>query len=347
MAGNIFVKAAAVTAGLLLMALGPQPQGLPFDQSPQPAAPDYSHASSWMTFRHTEASPEALAADVFYIHPTTYRGREWNQDLNDAETNRWTDTSIDRRQVSAFLACCRAFAPRYRQASARAFVASAGDGAKAYDLAYGDVVRAFEYYLEHENGGRPFIIAGHSQGTLHGLRLVQEKIAGTPLAERMVAAYLPGIGIPQAMLGASLPVCATPNQTRCLVSWNSFDADADTADYVARSLKRYTGPAENRTLVCVNPMSFDVSRPAMGFGMGKGILPGPPTEGPLPALVHGKVAARCDGGVLRIEAAPGFEIADRLPRGNLHMADIALFWGDIRVNAQLRVKAWYAARTSR
>lgn len=345
MAKGIFATAASVAAGLLLMALGPQPQELPYDQSPRPAAPDYANRSSWMTYGQTEASPEAPAADVFYIHPTTYWGREWNQNLADEKTNRWTDTSIGRRQVSAFLACCRAFAPRYRQASSRAFLEAAGDGAKAYDLAYGDVVRAFEYFLEHENRGRPFIIAGHSQGTLHGLRLVQEKIAGTPLADRLVAAYLPGIGIPQAMLDASLPVCVTPEQTRCLVSWNSFDAD--TTDYVARSLKRYTGPSENRALVCVNPMSFDASRPATDFGMGKGILPGPPTEGPLPPLVHGKVAARCDGGVLRVEAAPGFEIADRLPRGNLHMADIALFWGDIRVNAQQRVRAWYAARRSR
>ncbi len=42
------------------------------------------------------------------------------------------------------------------------------------------------------NGDRPFILAGHSQGTFHAARLLGERIAGTPLAEKMVAACLVG-----------------------------------------------------------------------------------------------------------------------------------------------------------
>lgn len=60
----------------------------------------------------------------------------------------------------------------------------------------------------------------------------------------------------------------------------------------------------------------------------------------LPALANGKVAARCKDGNLRIEAPPGFQIPGRLPGGTLHVSDIALLWGDIRVNAQQRAKAW-------
>ena len=329
-------------AGLMLMASSPRPPEVMFDEAPPPAAPDYHLAGSWAAYGDRPGAVVGQAADVFYIHPTTFRSRAWNQDVRDEKPNRWPDVSVVQRQVSAFSACCRAFSPRYRQASSRAFLDSDGDGAKAYELAYADVLRAFEYYLEPENAGRPFIIAGHSQGALHGLRLVQERIVGSALFDRMIAAYLPGIGIPVGMLSEGLPVCATPTQTRCMVSWNSFDANADTAQYVTRSLKRYVGPAEASHLVCVNPMSFDAARPAMGFGSGKGILPGPPVEGPLPPLAHGKVAARCDGGILRVEVTPGFEISDRLPGGNLHMSDIALFWGDIRVNAQQRAKAWHA-----
>lgn len=62
----------------------------------------------------------------------------------------------------------------------------------------------------------------------------------------------------------------------------------------------------------------------------------------LPALANGKVAARCKDGILRIEAPPGFQIPVRLAGGTLHMSDIALFWGDTRVNAQQRAKAWQA-----
>src|SRR3546814_15517433 len=87
--------------------------------------------------------------------------------MADAATRRWTDLSVTARQASLFDACCRRFMPRYRQASSRAFAERLGDGAKAYALAYGDVLRAFRSYVAHDNHGRPFIIAGHSQGALH------------------------------------------------------------------------------------------------------------------------------------------------------------------------------------
>ncbi len=41
----------------------------------------------------------------------------------------------------------------------------------AFDLAYEDLKTAFENYLKHYNKGRPIIIASHSQGSLHALRL--------------------------------------------------------------------------------------------------------------------------------------------------------------------------------
>ena len=62
----------------------------------------------------------------------------------------------------------------------------------AFELAYSDVLRAFDYYLAHENHGRPFILASHSQGSLHALRLIQERLAGKPLQKQLVAAYLIG-----------------------------------------------------------------------------------------------------------------------------------------------------------
>src|SRR3546814_7100587 len=131
--------------------------------------------------------------------------------------------------------------PRYRQASSRAFAERLGDGAKAYALAYGDVLRAFRSYVAHDNHGRPFIIAGHSQGALHGLRLIREEIAGTPLAARLVIAYLPGLGIPMSALHADIGACAVPGQTRSVASWNRFAAGrSDVHRAELQSLRRTT-----------------------------------------------------------------------------------------------------------
>src|SRR3546814_6460932 len=75
------------------------------------------------------------------------------------------------------------------------------------------------------------------------------------------------------------------------------------------------------------PLSFSLARPAVRGPAGKGALPGPVTEGPLPTPVPGALTAWCDGGVLRIIPRRGLFV-ERLPGGNLHMNDIAFFWGD-------------------
>ncbi|MET0250242.1 MAG: DUF3089 domain-containing protein [Sphingobium sp.] len=303
-------------------------------QDTAPPAPDYADTKSWMALA---GEAGAKRADIFYIHPTTLRSQAWNQALDDTATNRWTDISVRERQLSAFADCCRLFAPRYRQASSRAFAAPPADGDRAYALAFEDIRAAFRLFIARHNVGRPFIIAGHSQGALHGLRLLREEVAGTPIAKRLVAAYLPGIGIPTDTLPAGVPACATPRQTRCIVSWNSFTPDADTSAYVARSLARY-GSGKAAPLLCVNPVSFALARPATRFAQSKGALPGPAVDGPMPKLRKKAVDARCDGNVLRVAVRGGLAV-ETLPGGNLHMGDIALFWADIRANAMQRVAA--------
>ena len=113
-------------------------------------------------------------ADVFFIHPTTYLDNAtWNARFDeDGFTGRQLEDAVVRYQVSTFNGCCRIFAPRYRQATLSVFVNPSDDSNKALDLAYSDVVRAFDRFIEKENNGRPFILASHSQGSLHATRLL-------------------------------------------------------------------------------------------------------------------------------------------------------------------------------
>ncbi|MEE4454017.1 DUF3089 domain-containing protein [Novosphingobium resinovorum] len=298
-------------------------------------APDYARDESW-ALHDTARNPRGV--DVFYIHPTTFISQDWNQRMDNAETRAWTLQSVAERQVSAFAACCRRFMPFYRQASSHAFVERGGRGAAAYDIAYEDVVRAFHAYLAQSHG-RPFIIAGHSQGALLGFWLLQREIAGTPLAARLVAAYLPGIGIPQGALPADVGPCLTPAQTRCLVSWNGFTASADAAAWTQRSVADYAAPGRDPAILCVNPITFDAARPAASAAEGKGMLPVALKGRSLLPMVPHPADAACQDGVLRVTPAAGVE-APPLPNGALHMHDIALFWADISANAALRARSW-------
>ncbi|MDZ5649741.1 DUF3089 domain-containing protein [Nitrospirillum sp. BR 11828] len=330
-----------------------------FEEQTPPPAPDYALAASWAA---GPAGPGASAAvpkgaspaakdapaDVFFIHPTTFKSdSRWNQDVADGKTNAWTDASVIARQASVFNACCRVFAPRYRQAS---FMNDGRGGRdKALLLAYGDIERAFDYYLEHENHGRPFILAGHSQGGWMVARLLEKRIDGTPLAARMVAAYTIGMNVAEGEFGLrykSLSVCDQPLQTGCVLQWNAVLPSTDLAAVAARSEKVFTdtyGDVPGATAVCVNPLTFDRAKPVAPEGASKGAVPGAPVEGPLKPLMRGAVAAKCDRGFLVVEPRPALDLAP-LPGGVMHYHDYGLFYADVRENAKRRVAAFLKAQ---
>lgn len=332
----------------------------PFAEQAPPPAPDYARPESWAarpgapgasTAVPPGASPAAASAagvDVFYVHPTTYRSRDhWNQDIADATVNAWTDASVIARQASVFNGCCRIFAPRYRQGSSLAFSTMAGDGAKAFDLAYSDVERAFDHYMAHDNGGRPFILAGHSQGAVHLTRLLERRIDGTPLARQLVAAYTIGTNLSEGDFPRTyktLALCGTPAQTHCVIGWNSVLPEADIALFAKAGEARYVqrhGDNPGKTLVCVNPLTFDRARPAAGAERSLGAVPGDPGEGPLQALRPNAVSARCDRGYLVVEPAADLGLKP-LPGGLMHYHDYGLFYADIRANIAQRIQAFQA-----
>ncbi len=333
----------------------------PFDGYNRPPAPDYTDEASWAALpdradaadvapRDTDI-PEAQSsarADVFYIHPTTYRGAEnWNQDIAMDDVNTWTDISVIARQASAFNGCCKIYAPRYRQATVAALGASDDSGMRAYDFAYGDVVRAWRHYAKQLNKGRPFIIVSHSQGTLHAARLLEEEIDGTPWADSMIAAYPVGIGVPQGTFGRGLKTitrCTGATDTGCVASWNTFGSNGNGTDMVERTQARYRaryGTSEGQALSCWNPVGETAEEGRFEDSANKGALPGTPAAGDLPALTDGK-GAECRGGVLYtgIPAGDEFELLV-LDGENLHMHDFDLFYGNIRANAVARTEAYF------
>ena len=363
------IRAILMACAMLLAAAGPLAGNRPtFDADAHPKAPDYRDRSAWAALpdRPNAAAqappnadrpavdPQLAQADVFYVHPTTELSKaHWNQDLTDAVTNDWTDSSVVARQASVFSACCRIYAPRYRQAAPGSVTSTDGSGQKAFDLAYGDVRRAFLFYLAHYNHGRPFIIAGHSQGSLHIYRLLEELVDGKPLQRQFVAAYTPGIPIALGEFGeryTSIKPCAKPADTGCIASWNGFEAKSDPASYrhAAEAKYRSRHPAGDATTLCVNPLTFDTGQPAASASANLGALPGKPSQGQLPSLIRSALGARCDGGILMIDepAAPGFYL-HRLPAGSLHYNEIDLFYANIRQNASARVERFVGAGAAR
>ncbi len=336
-----------------------------FDSAKVPPAPDYADGATWLALpARTDAADEVPAhavpgdnqgrapADVFYIHPTTYvDAAGWNAPWGDPDAAKLAGQLT---QVSAFNGCCRIYAPYYRQATLATFSADSGaSGAKALTVAYGDVERAFRYYLAHWNQGRPFILAAHSQGALHLQRLLATVVAPDPsLRARLVAAY--AVGYPLALELFNGPLkplvpCREPGQTGCVLTWSSIARDGDPGFYRFRApvwdarTESGLAPIAGRPILCVDPVSFRmdqtlIPRQANRGGTVHSIVSGGP-EPITPALVD----SQCQDGILRIsEPEPYVFRAILLPGRDFHIYDYALFWQDIRLDAIGRVNAFLA-----
>lgn len=318
--------------------------------------PDYAQAQYWST---VDQLPQGVAAshalrgvDVFWIHPTTTRSQtDYNHDPLDPAVLKWTEESAVQRQGSAFSACCRVFAPRYRAATTKA-LADPANREKAFALACSDVERAFDWYMAHENKGRPFIIAGHSQGGAHTTSLLEKRIKGTKLQRRMVAAYVIGINLMEGDLSprlAGIPFCDTPAQTGCFVQWNAVLAGSDNAPMLKSYRDIYlaqNGGKDGGKPLCVNPVTFDTRRRLSLSAEAKGAVAGDPGFGPMGPVQTGAVAAECRDGLLTVWPAPSLGLKP-LPGGSMHFHDVGLFWADISANAGLRARAWLKAHGSR
>lgn len=163
--GLLILVCAVVTCGAVLVSCFAEitmalltPNG-PFDPERVPPAPRYDDPESWSALPTLVDAADAVVAtlstadqttapvDVFYVHPTSYVGSEWNARMDDETVNKATDMGATRIQASAFNGCCAIYAPRYRQANLTAFTTSTVDGMQAIGLGGMDVVAAFRHYV--------------------------------------------------------------------------------------------------------------------------------------------------------------------------------------------------------
>ena len=143
----------------------------------------------------TPPPPNAGAAKkalLFFIHPTSYLEKShWNAPLDDQES-QWRARLFVQSQASAFNAVAEVWAPKYRQATFGAFLTTKADAGRALDFAYRDILAAWRTFLAMAPKDRPILLAAHSQGSLHLVRLLAEEIGGKAEANRIVAAYVVG-----------------------------------------------------------------------------------------------------------------------------------------------------------
>ncbi len=346
-----------------------------------PAPVDYSKPASWLCLpgrgdtcstplRTTALNPNGYGAsgpstvarnpkiDCFIVYPTVSRDQGLNSDLNPGDGEEKYSIATQFARLSGV---CRTFAPIYRSMTVGAVTAAAtgGDVTIPAAIAIRDVRAAWRDYLATRNQGRPFVLVGHSQGSLMLQQLIARDIEGRPEAKRMKLAIIPGFNVmvPQGRrVGGtfkSTPLCATAAETNCVMSWVSFR-------------ERNTPPAgalfgiaaaPGMTVGCTNPARPGATGwvPLDSYFNARSTqpVPGGPivwsSEGPPPTpylRTQGLLSARCvtDGtrGYLsiRTNADPRDKRTDRvggevgalgffLPGWGMHLGDVNFAQGDI------------------
>ena len=343
------------------------------DQANWAALPQAMGAAAMVPEGQSAIDPAVAEADVFYVHPTTYVGTgNWNEDISGPASATRAGEIVDHLVIpghaSLFNGCCRIFAPRYRQATLAAFFRPGQDGRAALELAYSDVARAFQYYINHENAGRPFILAGHSQGCALLMRLLAADF--DPLLKpRLIAAYLLGYKVTSEVAASFSHVVTLAegrDDTGVFISYDSFLDGVDAfrqSDHAEHWLPSGWAARAGKDAVSVNPVNWSRTKPSAlaehaGFVMPVVnrpelvpalYMPGPDQSmgikctGLLGPALPG-VAAHIDAhGFLKVSLPEQKFMNEGIFGGNYHNRDVALFYMNLRANIERRVRSFCAS----
>ena len=232
-----------------------------FKNTKQPKAPDYSKKMSWAALPNekdgADKTPKGYSdnqknasADVFYIHPSTYQGSNydtlgWNAEIDNSTSKHYVDDFHIPLEASVFNGSCKVYAPYYRQVISDAwlFRDSLEDAKFALELAYKDIKTAFEYYVKNHQKGRPFIIASNEQGSYYAVKLIKEFIENKSLGKKFIAAYIIGFPVLNNTFSKLKP-CEKSESCGCFLTWGAPEnLDSNVV----------------KMLVCHNPVSWSTA----------------------------------------------------------------------------------------
>ncbi|MBR2207021.1 MAG: DUF3089 domain-containing protein [Prevotella sp.] len=286
-----------------------------------PPAPDYGDASQW--YIHDQKG----VADIFYVIST-----ETGDHMEGTDTCHFANTKdpLQRSQMLMEMAAVDTFytgklnyySPYYRQVSMNSMIDEKLSAARMIH-AIDDVKRSWQYYLEHFNQGRPFILAGYSQGAAAVLAIMKEM--PDSIARRMVASYVIGYKVTAGDLDdiQNLRPARGATDIGVTVCFNSVSSpDCEL------------GLVSGGNLLCINPVNWrtDTVRTSFVYDL-------PPERDTL------SVACDPERHLLLVE---GYQQLEILPvigiPGNYHNYELRFYYPFICQNIADRVEAYLKAK---
>ena len=295
---------------------------------------DYSDPNNWLSLPQT---PEKNV-DVIFLYPTVYGTMvEAEEDMAyiDDMSMRIGAALSAATQASVFAESCNLFIPCYRQFTVDALLDMNDDYPELLSYCVSqDIYRMLDYYFKYENQGRPFILAGHSQGSLWLTLVLEDYMAKHPeYLENMVAAYVIGYSVTKDYMARNphLKFAEGSDDTGVIISYNTEGPGN----------KEQNNCVVREGAIAINPINWkrdDSYAPAtenLGSLNAEGEI-GPGIADARIDLERGVVV--CES----IEAVPELQsaMAEFFGTESYHFQDYSLYYGNLQKNVADRIAAF-------
>lgn len=280
---------------------------------------DYSNSDNWM-FLPEENTKEV---DTIYLYPSAYGlTSEVEDDIADIDDVNMRMLAIyyASSQASVFDESTNLYAPYYRQFTVNSLVDMIDNSPESMQyIAAQDINNMLDYYFENLNEGRPFILAGHSQGSVWLTVVLEDYMKAHPeYYERMVAAYIIGYSVTEDYLAKNphLKFAETSNDTGVIISYNTEGpGNKDAYNCVVRAGAR-----------AINPINWSLDETH---------------------ATNGTVDAQIDAerGVVictTIQNTPEMKasLAEYFGEESFHLYDYDLYWEELQKNVADRIESF-------
>lgn len=302
-------------------------------QTPAQDALDYADADNWAYF----GIGEDKDADLFLICPTVDMNDEFNMSMDDEDTKASFLGALNMER-GIYEDSTRMYAPYYRQAAMKVYSLDREEWEPYMELAYSDVSAAFAWYLEHENEGRPIILAGFSQGADMCYRLLEEYFGDEELYDQLVAVY--AIGWPcTEELTAQYPQIRPAQGADDFGVVISFDCEAPEVT------ETFISPAGQRAFG-INPLNWRTDETAADKSENLGAC-----FTNYSGKIRSEQEALCgcyldvERGVVKVtdvDPAEYAPIVPGLPYGAYHVYDYQFFFRNLQQNVAERLASYMA-----
>ena len=276
-------------------------------------------------------------ADLFFIAPSAFGGKEGSylMDLSN-EKGRANFIGTVNMEKGIYDQDTRFYAPFYREVGYNVYALPEEDAELLKQSAYADVKDAFVYYMEHLNGGRPFILAGFSEGADMAIRLMKDCFGDESLQKQLIACYAIGWRLTEEETQEWPQLRPAQGETDAgvIITFTTEAEDVTESAII---------PAGMKTL-SINPLNWKTDTETVGKELNLGACftdyEGAITE-EIPALTGAYLDA--ERGALKVTDIDPEVYNATLPTlepGIYHLYDYQFFYRNLQKNVQDRIQAY-------